>query len=67
LYVNRIFVMKPNERRVLGIPSRMFEDNIKTYRMKTDYEDMNWIKLAQDRIRGTLGVKTLASVIRLIY
>jgi hypothetical protein len=45
----RIFVGNPAGKRTLGRLRRRWEDNIKIYLGVTEWDDMNWIHLAQDR------------------
>ena len=47
--VYRISVGKPEGSRSLGRPRRRWEDNIKMDVQEVGCEDMDWIKLAQDR------------------
>jgi hypothetical protein len=44
-------VGKPERRRLLGKPMRRWEDNIKVDLKEVGCEGMDWIDLAQDRIR----------------
>jgi hypothetical protein len=47
--VYRVLVGKPEGKRPLGRPGRRWEDNIKMDLQEVGCEDMDWIKLAQDR------------------
>jgi hypothetical protein len=47
--VYRVLVGKPERKRPLGRPRRRWEDNIKMDLQVVGCEDMDWIKLAQDR------------------
>jgi len=42
---------KPEGKRPLGRPRRRWEDNIKMDLQEVGCRDMDWIELAQDRIR----------------
>jgi hypothetical protein len=44
----RILVGKPEGKRPLGIPRRTWVDNIKMDLRNVDWDDMDWIDLAQD-------------------
>jgi hypothetical protein len=47
----RVLVGKPGGKRLLGIPRRRWEDNIKTDLQKVGCRGMDWIELAQDKDR----------------
>jgi hypothetical protein len=49
--VYRVLVGKPEGRRPLGRPRRIWEDTIKMDLQEVGCEDMDWIKLALDRDR----------------
>ena len=49
--VYRILVGKPEGKRPLGKPRRKWEDNIKMDLQKVGFRVMDWIDLAQDRVR----------------
>jgi hypothetical protein len=49
--VYRVFVRKPEGKRPLGAPRRIWKDNIKIDLQEVSYESMDWIALAQDRDR----------------
>jgi hypothetical protein len=46
-----ILVRKPEGKRLLGIPRRRWEDNIKMDLGEIGFGDMDWIHSAQDRDR----------------
>ncbi|KAJ4436791.1 hypothetical protein ANN_16923 [Periplaneta americana] len=45
----RVLVGRPEGKRPLGRPRRRWEDNIKMDLMEMEYDDRDWIHLAQDR------------------
>jgi hypothetical protein len=45
----RILVGKPEGKRHLGRPKRMWMDNIKVDLREIEWDGMDWIDLAQDR------------------
>jgi hypothetical protein len=47
----KISVRKPEGKRPFGIPMHKWEDNIKMYFMKTGWEGVVWMHLAQDRVQ----------------
>jgi hypothetical protein len=49
--VYRVFVGKPEGKRPMGRPRRIWEDNIKRDLQKVGCGGMDWIELAQDRDR----------------
>ena len=49
--VYRVFVGKAEGKRPLGIPRRRWEDNIKMDLLEVGCGGMDWIELAQDRVR----------------
>jgi len=49
--VYRVLVGKPEGRRLLGRPSRRWEDNIKMDLQEVGCVGMDWIDLTQDRDR----------------
>jgi hypothetical protein len=48
---NKILVGKPEGKRPLGRPRSRWEGNIKTDRNKIVWEDVDWIRAAQNRNR----------------
>jgi len=48
--VYRILVGRPERKRRLGRPRRMWEYNIKIDLMEIGMDGANWIRLAQDRV-----------------
>jgi hypothetical protein len=49
--VYRVLVGRPEGKRPLGRPRRMWEDNIKMDLSEIGIDGANWIRLAQDRVR----------------
>jgi hypothetical protein len=49
--VYRVLVGKPEGMRPIGRPRRRWEDNIKTDLQEVECGGMDWIELAQDRVR----------------
>jgi len=49
--IYRVLVGKPEGKRPLGRPRRIWEDNIKMDIQEVGCEGMDWIELAQDRDR----------------
>jgi len=49
--VYRVLLGKPEGRRPLGIPTRMWVDNIRMDLQEVECGYMDWIGLAQDRER----------------
>jgi hypothetical protein len=55
----RIWVGKPEGKRLLGRPRRKWEDNIKMDLRERGWGDMYWIDLAQDRDQWGALVNTV--------
>ena len=49
--VFRILLRKPEGNRPLGRPSCRWEDNIKMDLLEVECRSVDWIELAQDRVR----------------
>jgi len=47
--VQSVLVGKPEERRTLGRPRNIWEDNIKMDLHEVECEDIDWIDVDQDR------------------
>ena len=58
----RVLVGKPEGRRPLGRPRRIWEDNIRMGLQEVGCGSMNWIKLAQDRDRWRTLVSALMNL-----
>jgi hypothetical protein len=52
------FGWRPKVKRPLGRPRRRWEDNIKLDLRETGIDGMNWIRLAQNRVRWQAFVST---------
>jgi hypothetical protein len=50
-YVYRVSVRKPEGKKPLGRPMYVWEDNIKMDLHEVGCGGMDWIELAQDRVR----------------
>jgi len=48
--VYRVLVGRPEVKRSLGRPRRMWEDNIKMVFRKIGIDGANWVRLAQNRV-----------------
>jgi hypothetical protein len=57
-----ILVGRPEGRRPLGRPRRRWEDNIKMDLRETKFGDVDWINLAQDRVRWRALVNTVMNL-----
>jgi hypothetical protein len=55
----RIFVGKSERKRVLEIPRRRWEDNIKIDIGEIEWRNMDWINLAQDTVQRKALAKTV--------
>ncbi|KAJ4434037.1 hypothetical protein ANN_16356 [Periplaneta americana] len=53
----RVLVGRPEGKRPLGRPRRRWEDNIKMDLREVEYDDRDWINLAQDRDRWRAYVR----------
>jgi hypothetical protein len=58
----RILVGKPEGKRPLGRPRRIWEDNIKMDLKEVGLGGMDWIDLAQDRDQWRALVNTVMSL-----
>jgi hypothetical protein len=57
-----ILVGRPEGRRPLGRPRRIWEDNIKMDLREIGFGDVDWIHLAQDTERWRALVNTVTSL-----
>jgi hypothetical protein len=57
-----ILVGRPEGRRPLGRPRRIWEDNIKMDLREIGFGDVDWIHLAQDRDRWRVIVNTVMNL-----
>jgi hypothetical protein len=60
--VYRVLVGRPEGKRLLGRPRRRWEDNIKIDLRETGVDEVNWIRLAQDRIQWWAFVSTVTNL-----
>jgi hypothetical protein len=58
----RILVGKPEGKRSLGRPRRMWEDNIRMDLREIGWGGMNWIDMAQDRDQWSALVNTVINL-----
>jgi hypothetical protein len=58
----RILVGKPERKRPLGRPRRMWVDNIKTDLGEIGWNGRDWIELAQDRDQWRALVNTVMNL-----
>jgi hypothetical protein len=57
--VYRVLVGRPEGKRPLGRPRRMWKENINMDPREIGIDGANWIRLAQDRVRWRAFVNTL--------
>jgi hypothetical protein len=55
-------VGKPEQKRLLGIPRRMWVENIKMDLREIEWDDIDWIYLAQDRDQWRSFVNTVLNL-----
>jgi hypothetical protein len=60
--VYRDLVGRPEGKRPLGRPRRRWEDNIKMGLREIGIDDVNWIRLAQDRVQWRAFVNTVMNL-----
>jgi hypothetical protein len=58
----RVLVGRPERKRLLEMPSRRWEDNIKIDIREIGIDGANWIRLAQDRVRWRAFVNTVMNL-----
>jgi CRISPR/Cas system-associated protein Cas7 (RAMP superfamily) len=58
----RVFVGKPEGKRLLGRPGCRWEDNIKMDLQEVGCGDVDWIELAQDKDRWRALVKAVMNL-----
>ncbi|KAJ4437329.1 hypothetical protein ANN_17467 [Periplaneta americana] len=67
----RVLVGRPEGKRPLGRPRRRWEDNIKMDLREVEYDDKNWINLAQDRdhwrayVRAAMNLRKTDHLLRI--
>jgi hypothetical protein len=60
--VYRVLVGRPESKRPLGRPRRRWENNIKLDFREIGIDEVNWIRLAQDRVWWRAFVNTVMSL-----
>jgi hypothetical protein len=60
--VYRVLVRRLEEKRPLGRPRRRWESNIKMDLWEIGIDVVNWIRLAQDRVRWLTFVNTVMNL-----
>jgi hypothetical protein len=60
--VYRVLVGRPESKRPLGRPRRMWEDNIKMDLREIRIDEASWIHLAQDRVQWRAWVDTVMNL-----
>jgi hypothetical protein len=60
--VQRVLVERPEGKRPLGRPRRMWEDNIKMDLREIGIDGANWIRLAQNRVQWRACVNTVMNL-----
>jgi hypothetical protein len=60
--VYRVLVVRPEGKRSLGRPRRMWDDNIKMDLREIGIDGANWIGLARDRDRWRAFVSTVMNL-----
>jgi hypothetical protein len=60
--INRLLVGKPEGKRPLGRPRRMWVDNIRMDLGEVGWGDVDWIGLAKDRNRWRALVKSVLNL-----
>jgi hypothetical protein len=60
--VYRVLFGRPEGKRPLGRPRRMWEDNIKMYLGEIGIGGVKWIRLAQDRVQWRAFVNTVMNL-----
>jgi hypothetical protein len=60
--VFRVLVRRPEGKRLLGRPSRRWEDNIKMDLREIEIDGANWIRLAQDKVQWRAFVNTVMNL-----
>jgi hypothetical protein len=60
--VYRVLVGRPEEKRPLGGPRPIWEDNIKMDLREIGIDGANWIQLAQDRVQWQAFVNTVMNL-----
>jgi hypothetical protein len=61
-YAYRIFVGKPERKRPLGGSRHRWADNIKINLREIEWDDVDWIDMAQDRNQRRVHVNTVLNL-----
>jgi hypothetical protein len=59
---NRVYIGRPESRRLVGRPRLRWEDNIKTDLRNIGIDGVNWIRLDQDRVQWRAFVSTVMNL-----
>jgi hypothetical protein len=60
--IYRVMVGRPEGKRPSGRPRRRWEDNIKMDLCEIGIDEVNWIRLAQDRVQWRVFVNTVINL-----
>jgi hypothetical protein len=60
--VYRVLIERPEGKRPLGRPRRMWDYNIKMNLREIGIDEVNWIRLAQDRVQWRTFVSTVMNL-----
>jgi hypothetical protein len=61
--VCRVLTGRPEEKRPLGRPRRKWEDNIEKVLKESGIDEVNWVQLAQVRVRWLAFVNTVMNLL----
>jgi hypothetical protein len=60
--IYRVLVGRPEGKRLLGIPRRRWEDNIKMDLREVGIDGANWIQLIQDKVHWQVCVNMVMNL-----